>query len=154
MTYQAYSVWKVARIVGEYVDIHYTIIRTVYMTNMTSRICMSTWGVEATIMECCSQILKWMEFLSHSSWVLRKPDKAFIENYESIVPDIVELANYNIGLQEAARQKSFGKDMCPRWPRSSDFLRCNFKLVLLWAGNVVWFGQDFWKRVAFVDMCG
>lgn len=31
----------------------------------------------------------------------RKPDKAFIENYESIVPDIVELANYNIGLQEA-----------------------------------------------------
>jgi hypothetical protein len=28
------------------------------------------------------------------------------------VPDIVELANYNIGLQEAGVRKSFGKDMC------------------------------------------
>lgn len=37
-------------------------------------------------------LLMWPDFV--------KPDKAFIENYESIVPDIVELANYNIGLQE------------------------------------------------------
>lgn len=38
----------------------------------------------------------------HSGMGIRKPDKIFIENYESIVPDIVELANYNIGLQEAS----------------------------------------------------
>ena len=30
-----------------------------------------------------------------------KPDKNFIENYTSIVPDITELANYNIGIGEA-----------------------------------------------------
>ena len=43
---------------------------------------------------------------------LRKPDKAFIENYDSIVPDIVELANYNIGLQEVGLRRfweQFGK---------------------------------------------
>ena len=33
------------------------------------------------------------------SW-LRKPDQAFIEKYDSIVPDISELVNYNIGLLE------------------------------------------------------
>ena len=27
-----------------------------------------------------------------------KPDEKFIENYSSIVPDITELANYNLGL--------------------------------------------------------
>ncbi|CAJ1362423.1 unnamed protein product, partial [Effrenium voratum] len=39
-------------------------------------------------------LLAWPEFM--------KPDKMFIENYESIVPDITELANYNIGMQEVA----------------------------------------------------
>ena len=37
-------------------------------------------------------LLMWPDFV--------KPDKNFIENYDSIVPDITELANYNIGLQE------------------------------------------------------
>lgn len=37
-------------------------------------------------------LLAWPDFV--------KPDKNFIENYDSIVPDITELANYNIGLQE------------------------------------------------------
>lgn len=39
----------------------------------------------------------------------RKPDKNFIENYDSIVPDITELANYNIGLQEAPEPKLPGE---------------------------------------------
>lgn len=33
---------------------------------------------------------------------LRKPDQQFIDNYDTIVPDITELSNYNIGLQEVA----------------------------------------------------
>lgn len=39
-----------------------------------------------------SVLLMWPDFV--------KPDKIFIENYDSIVPDITELANYNIGLPE------------------------------------------------------
>jgi len=39
-----------------------------------------------------SVLLMWPDF--------KKPDKIFIENYESIVPDITELANYNIGIPE------------------------------------------------------
>jgi len=37
-------------------------------------------------------------FLTFPGFV--KPDKAFIESYSSIVPDVTELANYNIGLTE------------------------------------------------------
>ena len=51
---------------------------------------------------------------------LRKPDKMFIENYESIVPDITELANYNIGMQEALRT---GVSCCEGYPSFLRFKR-------------------------------
>jgi len=48
--------------------------------------------VTARIQKVNTVLLMWPSFL--------KPDKVFIENYTSIVPDITELANYNIGIAE------------------------------------------------------
>ena len=52
--------------------------------------------VTARIQKVNTVLLMWPSFL--------KPDKVFIENYTSIVPDITELANYNIGIAEAGCQ--------------------------------------------------
>jgi len=48
--------------------------------------------VTARIQKVHTVLLMWPSFT--------KPDQSFIENYTTIVPDITELANYNIGLRE------------------------------------------------------
>ena len=54
--------------------------------------------VTARIQKVNTVLLMWPSFL--------KPDKIFIENYTSIVPDITELANYNIGIAEAGHSRA------------------------------------------------
>ncbi len=72
-------------------------------------------------------IWNWMHFLSIgtvsiSPWKMRNPDEDFIQSYDSIVPDISELVNYNIGLQEVLSREWHGcgatrwiSGGCPVW---------------------------------------
>ena len=141
-------VGKVASIVGEdviYIQfhtydctiLHYTIIQTVYMTN---RICMSN-GEQKQQARAAAHPQVPQPWLPAA----RKPDKAFIENYESIVPDIVELANYNIGLQEAGRARLLWKgyvspQMTPKWRFMFQLAihvaiyALGWKSILIWPG--------------------
>jgi len=65
-----------------------------------------------------------MHFLSIGSvgispWKLRNPDEDFIQKYDSVVPDISELVNYNIGLQEVLSRQGVIFWRCIAMPSSS-----------------------------------
>lgn len=57
--------------------------------------------------------------VSISPWKMRNPDEDFIQRYDSVVPDISELVNYNIGLQEVLSRQGVIFWRCIAMPSSS-----------------------------------